>query len=76
MLTAVAVVATSCEKGIEQEASLLPESGQRGGYRTTLAGDAADNGRCHVCHINYDEEELALNHEMGGVSYEGCYIRV
>ncbi|MHC4537722.1 MAG: cytochrome c3 family protein, partial [Planctomycetota bacterium] len=33
----------------------------------------ADNSRCHVCHINYDEEELALNHELGGVSCEKCH---
>ena len=38
-----------------------------------LTGRVADNSRCHVCHINYDEEELALNHELVGVGCEQCH---
>lgn len=52
---------------------MQPGNGQRGGYRTAFASDAVDNSRCHVCHINYDEEELALNHELVGVSCEKCH---
>jgi hypothetical protein len=41
-----------------------------------VAQDVADNSRCHVCHINYDEEALALNHELGDISCEGCDVIV
>jgi hypothetical protein len=37
---------------------------------------AADNSRCHVCHINYDKGEFALNHELGDISREGCHVIV
>jgi hypothetical protein len=74
VLTAVAVAATACRNGMKQEASPQLGNGHRGGgYRKVVAPDAADNSRCHVCHINYDEEELALNHELGGVSCENCH---
>jgi hypothetical protein len=61
---------------MKQEASPQLGNGQRGGYRTVVAQDAADNSRCHVCHINYDEEALALNHELGDISCEGCDVIV
>ena len=33
----------------------------------------ADNSRCHVCHLNYAMEDLAVNHAGGGVSCEQCH---
>jgi len=31
------------------------------------------NSRCHVCHINYEEEEFAVGHAKVGVSCEKCH---
>ena len=73
VLTAVAVAATACRQKIGQEAPLRLENGGRTEDRSTVSGQIADNSRCHVCHINYDEEELALNHELMGVSCERCH---
>ncbi|MBN1342033.1 MAG: hypothetical protein JXQ73_05095 [Phycisphaerae bacterium] len=33
----------------------------------------ASNGRCYVCHINYEEEELATLHAKAGVGCEKCH---
>ncbi len=32
-----------------------------------------DNGRCFVCHANYEEEPLALAHAAGEVGCEDCH---
>ena len=73
VLTAVAVAATACKQEIVQETPLQVENGGSIENRLMVSEDAADNSRCHVCHINYDEEELALNHELMGVSCEKCH---
>ncbi|NIW97900.1 MAG: hypothetical protein GWN13_06585 [Phycisphaerae bacterium] len=36
-------------------------------------GPVADNSRCHVCHINYDEEVLAVTHARANISCEQCH---
>ncbi len=36
-------------------------------------GDPVDNWRCHVCHINFAEEELAVSHANVGVGCEKCH---
>jgi hypothetical protein len=33
----------------------------------------ADNSRCHVCHINFEREELSLKHARAGVGCVGCH---
>ena len=33
----------------------------------------ADNSRCHVCHLNYADEKLALTHEHIGIGCEKCH---
>lgn len=33
----------------------------------------ADNSRCHVCHMNYAVEELAVAHADAGVGCEDCH---
>ena len=32
-----------------------------------------DNSRCHVCHINYDDEKLAVDHAKASVGCENCH---
>lgn len=34
---------------------------------------AEDNYYCYVCHLNYDGEELALNHELADVGCATCH---
>jgi hypothetical protein len=36
-------------------------------------GPMADNSRCHVCHINYADEELAVQHARADISCEQCH---
>jgi len=36
-------------------------------------GPSADNSRCHVCHMNYQSEELAVTHARNFVSCEHCH---
>ena len=33
----------------------------------------ADNSRCHVCHINYEDEKLAVRHARANMSCEKCH---
>jgi hypothetical protein len=76
VLTAVAVAATGCKQKIVQKTPLQIENVSSAEERSMMSGEIADNSRCHVCHINYDEDELALNHELECVSCEGYHIRV
>jgi hypothetical protein len=34
---------------------------------------AADNSFCYVCHLNYDGEQLALDHERAGIGCTECH---
>jgi hypothetical protein len=36
-------------------------------------GPVADNTRCHVCHINYAEETLAVMHARADIGCEQCH---
>jgi len=35
--------------------------------------EPADNSFCYVCHLNYDDEELATAHRTAGVGCETCH---
>ena len=37
------------------------------------AGPAADNSRCHVCHMNYEDEALTLIHARADVGCQDCH---
>ena len=43
------------------------------GKSRTARGPVADNSRCHVCHINYEDEPLAVTHRQVGVGCERCH---
>jgi len=32
-----------------------------------------DNSRCHVCHLNFSDEQLAVSHAKNGVGCEKCH---
>jgi hypothetical protein len=34
---------------------------------------AVDNSRCHVCHLNFSEDVMAVNHAKYGVGCEKCH---
>lgn len=68
VLAAAAVVTVSCKREeITEEPLLLLEDSEEG------PEVLADNSRCHVCHINYEEEDLAFVHAVGDVSCEDCH---
>jgi len=37
------------------------------------AGREADNDRCHVCHVNFSEDALAVGHARNNVGCERCH---
>lgn len=37
------------------------------------AQPAADNSRCHVCHVNYVREDIALVHARADIGCEDCH---
>jgi hypothetical protein len=67
VVVTVAVAVVACKEQLAQEPPLLLENGQ------TKTGPVADNSRCHVCHINYDDEVLAVTHAGANVSCEQCH---
>ncbi len=36
-------------------------------------GPVADNSRCHVCHINFEEEDLAVVHARANIGCVSCH---
>ena len=82
VLAVIAVAVVACKQEIKDEPSPL----QNGRDEEPLlleeeplppeddeAGSLADNSRCHVCHINYEDEELAVTHARAGVGCERCH---
>jgi len=37
------------------------------------SGPIADNSRCHVCHINFENEALTLVHAQAGIGCQRCH---
>ncbi len=73
LLIVLMFVATACQpwgrrkKAEEDEPLLLlDDAGQ-----TAVGG--ADNSRCHVCHLNFATEKLAVTHARADVSCEHCH---
>jgi hypothetical protein len=82
VLATVAVAVAACKQRIAEEPSPLDNG--RGEKPLLLeeeppplegdnADPLADNSRCHVCHINYEDEELAVTHARAGVGCERCH---
>ncbi len=42
-------------------------------FEDESADSGADNSRCHVCHINYASEEIAVTHAKVGKSCSSCH---
>ena len=56
---------------LDDEPPLLLDDG--GEASATPKGPVADNSRCHVCHLDYQKEELALDHARAKIGCAGCH---
>ena len=59
----------SPEVGSEPAASEKPPLLREAGNARLVA----DNSRCHVCHMNYEDEELAVVHARANIGCEKCH---
>jgi hypothetical protein len=79
VLATIVVAIVACEQQVKKEKPLLLEEEPLLLEDPPLLLDeeetepAADNSRCHVCHINYSEEALAVTHARANVSCEHCH---
>lgn len=55
---------------LDDEPLLLDDNNLLGGMPT---GILADNSRCHVCHINYAQENIALAHARADIGCADCH---
>lgn len=55
---------------LEDEPLLLLDNGPDAGLS---GGPMVDNSRCHVCHINYMQEELAVVHSRANIGCADCH---
>ena len=73
VLVTAAIAIGACKEEIRQEPPLQLEEGSVAEEISSPAGPVADNSRCHVCHINYEDEALALEHARANISCEQCH---
>ncbi len=80
LAAAMAVGIVACKQKIREEPPLLLEEPplllENGDIAEKLpepTGPVADNSRCHVCHINYEDEKLAVVHARANISCEHCH---
>ena len=82
VLTTVIVTIVACEQQVreKQDPPLLPEEPPLLLEDPPLliedeeeTGPIADNSRCHVCHINYSDEALAVTHARANINCERCH---
>ncbi|UCG46162.1 MAG: ammonia-forming cytochrome c nitrite reductase subunit c552 [Phycisphaerales bacterium] len=77
VFTAAGAVVVSCRQeqaspAADEEPLLLLDEGDSNALGE-WTGPLADNSRCHVCHINYAEEKLAVTHARAEVGCEDCH---
>ena len=53
--------------------TLVSGPGDAGRPLPPAKGPVADNERCHVCHLNFSEERLAVSHALCDVGCEKCH---
>lgn len=56
---------------LDEEPPLLLSGGE--GETLPPAGPVADNSRCHHCHLNYVDEDLALVHARANIGCADCH---
>ena len=73
LLGAAVVLAIACRQQTKEEPLLLLDNGDSIEDSALPAGPVADNSRCHVCHINYEDEALAFVHARANIGCEQCH---
>lgn len=63
-------LATTRPAPAPEDAPLLLDDGESA---AAAAKPLADNSRCHVCHINFEREELSFKHAVAGVGCANCH---
>ncbi|HUV65759.1 MAG TPA: hypothetical protein VMW24_17820 [Sedimentisphaerales bacterium] len=53
---------------LDEEPLLLDDESEKEGV-----SGGADNSRCHVCHINYSQEEIAVKHAGAAIGCAHCH---
>lgn len=61
---------TDAEPLLLNDEPLLPSTDQDG---NSPEGPIADNSRCHVCHINYTQEDIAVMHARANIGCNNCH---
>ena len=71
----ISVTFVACREQISEKSEplLLLEETSTAQESVSPAGPVADNSRCHVCHMNYEGEALALIHARADVGCKGCH---
>ena len=73
VLASVAITVMACREEIQAEPLLLLEDGDDAEELVEPAGPMADNSRCYVCHMNYEEEALTFVHAQADIGCEQCH---
>jgi len=69
VLATLIVAIMACEQQVKEEQPLLLEEPPLL-LEDEETGPVADNSRCHVCHINYADEALAVTHARANIRCE------
>ena len=73
VLVAVSVVLVGCKEQVVQEPLPLLKNGNSDVIPLPNTGLVADNSRCYVCHINYEQEKLTSSHAEAGIGCGRCH---
>ncbi len=75
LVALMAVVLLSCSHRpvVHEGQPRMPDEAKNAGDSSTPPTRPADNSRCHVCHINYEDEELALQHVKANIGCVACH---
>jgi hypothetical protein len=73
VLVATSVVLMGCKEQVVQEPLPLLEDGNSGESTDLNTGPVADNSRCYICHINYEQEKLTSSHAKADIGCERCH---
>ena len=57
----------------QEEPLLLLEEDDEGEESLAPIESGADNSRCHVCHVNYLQEDIAVFHARADISCADCH---
>ncbi len=77
LLVPVVIILVACNHnktdGLDEAPLLLEELDDYEDTRPAPKGPVADNGRCFVCHLNYDGEYFTTVHARGNIGCERCH---